>query len=32
MESALDAVADPAAGSYYIETLTRQLSEEAWRG
>ena len=30
MESALDEVADPAAGSYYIETLTRQLAEKAW--
>jgi methylmalonyl-CoA mutase len=30
MESALDAVADPAAGSYYLETLTRQLAEKAW--
>ncbi|MBL7810030.1 MAG: hypothetical protein JNN28_19565 [Saprospiraceae bacterium] len=31
MESALDTVADPAAGSYYIETLTQQLAKEAWR-
>jgi len=31
MESALDEVADPAAGSYYIETLTRQLAEQAWK-
>ena len=30
MESGLDEVADPAAGSYYIETLTRQLAEKAW--
>ncbi len=30
MESALDEVADPAAGSYYIETLTKQLAEKAW--
>lgn len=30
MESALDEVADPAAGSYYVETLTRQLAEKAW--
>lgn len=30
MESALDEVADPAAGSYYIETLTRQVAESAW--
>ena len=30
MESAMDAVADPAAGSYYLETLTQQLAEKAW--
>lgn len=30
MESALDEVADPAAGSYYVETLTQQLAEKAW--
>ncbi len=30
MESSLDEVADPAAGSYYIETLTRQIAEQAW--
>jgi methylmalonyl-CoA mutase len=30
MESYLDRVADPAAGSYYIETLTEQLAETAW--
>jgi len=30
MESALDEVVDPAAGSYYIETLTRQLAEKLW--
>ena len=30
MESALDTIADPAAGSYYIETLTQQLAREAW--
>jgi methylmalonyl-CoA mutase len=30
MESALDTVTDPAAGSYYIETLTRQLAKDAW--
>lgn len=30
MESALDAVSDPSAGSYYIETLTRQMAEKAW--
>jgi methylmalonyl-CoA mutase len=29
-ESYLDKVADPAAGSYYIETLTQQLTEAAW--
>ncbi|MEZ4986767.1 MAG: methylmalonyl-CoA mutase family protein [Saprospiraceae bacterium] len=30
METHLDRVVDPAAGSYYIETLTRKLCEEAW--
>ncbi len=30
-ESYLDRVADPAAGSYYIETLTRKLAEKAWQ-
>jgi methylmalonyl-CoA mutase len=30
-ESHLDAVADPAAGSYYIEALTDMLAREAWR-
>ncbi len=30
MESALDEVPDPAAGSYYIETLTQQIAEKAW--
>ena len=29
-ESYLDKVADPAAGSYYIETVTQQLVEAAW--
>ena len=29
-ESYLDKVADPTAGSYYIETLTHQLVEAAW--
>ncbi len=29
-ESYLDKVADPSAGSYYIETLTHQLVEAAW--
>ncbi len=30
MESGFDQLADPAAGSYYIETLTRQLAERMW--
>ena len=30
MESYFDKVADPAAGSYYIETLTNQIAEAAW--
>ncbi|MBB4080392.1 methylmalonyl-CoA mutase [Lewinella aquimaris] len=30
LESGLDAYADPAAGSYYLETLTRQLVDSAW--
>ena len=30
-ESYLDKVADPAAGSYYIETLTASIAEEAWK-
>ena len=29
-ESYLDKVADPSAGSYYIENLTHQLAESAW--
>lgn len=29
-ESYLDRVADPAAGSYYIEKLTQQLAQVAW--
>jgi methylmalonyl-CoA mutase len=29
-ESHLDAVADPAAGSYYIEALTDAIAREAW--
>ena len=29
-ESYLDKVVDPAAGSYYIENLTRLLAEKAW--
>ncbi len=31
MESFLDRVADPAAGSYYIEKLTQILAESAWQ-
>lgn len=30
-ESHLDKVADPAGGSYYIESLTRSIATEAWR-
>jgi methylmalonyl-CoA mutase len=30
MESYLDKVIDPAAGSYYIETLTEDLAQRAW--
>lgn len=30
MESHLDAINDPAAGSYYIETLTMQLAKAGW--
>lgn len=30
MESHLEENADVAAGSYYVETLTRQLAEKAW--
>jgi methylmalonyl-CoA mutase len=30
MESYLDQTPDPAAGSYYIEKLTRQLADAAW--
>ena len=29
-ESSLSKVADPAGGSWYVETLTRQLAEAAW--
>lgn len=29
-ESNFDKVADPAAGSYYIETLTNKIAEQAW--
>lgn len=31
MESYIDRVIDPAAGSYYIEQLTGVLAEEAWK-
>ncbi|MEL6866783.1 MAG: methylmalonyl-CoA mutase family protein [Bacteroidota bacterium] len=31
MESHLDRVVDPAAGSYYIEELTRQLALKTWQ-
>lgn len=31
MESFLHETQDPAAGSYYIETLTQQIAEEAWK-
>ncbi|MDO9153568.1 MAG: methylmalonyl-CoA mutase small subunit [Paludibacter sp.] len=30
-ESHFDKVADPAAGSYYIETLTSELAAQAWK-
>ncbi|MBL7775354.1 MAG: hypothetical protein JNK89_05095 [Saprospiraceae bacterium] len=30
LESGFDALADPAAGSYYIENLTTQLAEAGW--
>lgn len=30
-ESYFDKIADPAAGSYYIENLTSMLAEEAWK-
>jgi methylmalonyl-CoA mutase len=30
-ESNLDKVVDPAAGSYYIENLTRSIAEESWK-
>jgi methylmalonyl-CoA mutase len=30
MESFLHEAQDPASGSYYIETLTQQIAEEAW--
>ena len=31
MESHLDHVVDPAAGSYYIESLTKELCTQAWK-
>ena len=31
LESHLDHVVDPAAGSYYIESLTQKLAEKAWK-
>ena len=31
MESYLDQVVDPAAGSYYIEHLTQRFCEQAWK-
>ncbi len=31
MESYLDRVIDPAAGSYYLENLTKELATAAWR-
>lgn len=30
-ESHFDKVVDPAAGSYYIETLTNKIAEQAWK-
>lgn len=30
-ESHFDKVVDPSAGSYYIETLTKNISEQAWK-
>jgi len=30
-ESHFDKVADPAAGSYYLETLTNQIAAQAWK-
>ena len=32
MESYLDKVVDPSAGSYYIETLTNTIAEAVWKG
>ena len=31
LESYMDRVTDPAAGSYYLETLTNELAERVWR-
>ena len=30
-ESHFDKVSDPATGSYYIETLTAKIAEQAWK-
>lgn len=30
-ESHLDKIADPSAGSYYIETLTQEMAAQAWK-
>ena len=30
-EAYLDKIIDPAAGSYYIETLTKEMAEKAWQ-
>lgn len=30
-ESHFDKVTDPAAGSYYIETLTNEIAAQAWK-
>ncbi len=30
-EAGFDKIADPAAGSYYIETLTASIAEQAWK-
>ena len=30
-ESHLDKIADPSAGSYYIESLTNSIAEQAWK-
>lgn len=32
MESGLDQIPDPAAGSYYVENLTRMIAERSWAG